>query len=49
MCYRFRGRPPGSPTTARQPARRNPARLPQSAHPLQRGHRLGTPQHRSRL
>jgi hypothetical protein len=36
-------RPRSSVTSARQPTRRDPARLPQDAHPLQRIHRLGSP------
>ena len=38
---RARGtQPPGRPATARQPARRHPARLPENPHALRRGHRL---------
>jgi transposase len=39
--------PPRRATPTVQPAGRHPARLPQDQHPLQRTHRLGTPQPRS--
>jgi hypothetical protein len=35
--------PPSRVATARQPPRRDPARLPQDRHPLRRGHRLVSP------
>ena len=38
-----RGPPPPSPTSPRQPPRRNTPRLSQTPNPLQRAHRVGTP------
>jgi hypothetical protein len=42
-------RPPGSPPTTRQPARRHPARLSENPHPLRRTNSLGPTENRRRL
>ncbi len=42
-------RPRGRATSARQPPRRHPARLPENPHHLRRTHRLGTHHDRHRL